>query len=108
MTDTSLPATTGPTATPTESELASTTDRPATKAAASVIAENSTHLSLPGIGQLRLPPPDQLAFLGGIAALAVMGMVEWPVAAVLTVGHLLAHNRHHELLSEFGEALDEA
>jgi hypothetical protein len=55
-----------------------------------------------------MPPLDQIAFMGGIATLAVIQIIEWPVAAVLTVGHILAHNRHHALLRDFGEALDEA
>jgi hypothetical protein len=66
------------------------------------------HIELPGIGHLHLPPLDQVAFLGGIATLALIEVIEWPVAAVLTVGHVLAHNRHHALLRSFGEALDEA
>jgi hypothetical protein len=80
----------------------------ATKAAASVTAQHATHLHMPGIAHLELPPADQLAFLGGVAVLAVLGIVEWPVAGVLAVGHLLAHNRHHALLRDFGEALDKA
>jgi hypothetical protein len=46
--------------------------------------------------------------LGGITALALLEIIEWPVAAVLAVGHVLAHNRHHALLRDFGEALDHA
>jgi hypothetical protein len=46
--------------------------------------------------------------LGGIATLAVLEIIEWPIAVVLTAGHILAHNRHHVLLREFGEALDKA
>jgi hypothetical protein len=57
---------------------------------------------------VHMPPLEQIAFMGGIATLAVIGIIEWPVAAVLTVGHILAHNRHHALLRDFGEALDEA
>jgi hypothetical protein len=60
------------------------------------------------LGHLHLPPLDQVAFLGGVATLALIEIIEWPVAAVLTVGHILAHNRHHALLRSFGEALDEA
>lgn len=78
------------------------------EAAASASARNSTQVELPGIGHLRLPPPDQIAFLGGITALALLEIIEWPVAAVLAVGHVLAHNRHHALLRDFGEALDHA
>jgi hypothetical protein len=78
------------------------------EAAASATAQDVIHVELPGIGHLHLPPLDQVAFLGGIATLALIEVIEWPVAAVLTVGHILAHNRHHALLRSFGEALDEA
>jgi hypothetical protein len=78
------------------------------KAAATATAQNSIHLDVPGIAHIELPPAEQLAFLGGIATLLVLEIIEWPVAAVLAVGHVLAHNRHHALLRDFGEALDEA
>ena len=78
------------------------------EAAASATAQNSIHVEMPGIGHLHLPPLDQVAFMGGIVTLALIEIIEWPVAAVLTVGHILAHNRHHALLRDFGEALDEA
>jgi hypothetical protein len=80
----------------------------ATQAAARTLAQNSIHVELPGVGRIELPPPDQLAFIGGIATLVVLQIIEWPVAAVLAVGHVLAHNRHNALLRDFGEALDEA
>lgn len=80
----------------------------AREAAATAAAQNSIHVEIPNVGHLHLPPLDQIAFIGGIAALAVIQIVEWPVAVVLTVGHVLAHNRHHALLRDFGEALDKA
>jgi hypothetical protein len=80
----------------------------AKKAAANAMAQNSIHLEVPGIAHIELPPAEQLAFLGGIATLVVLQIIEWPVAAVLAVGHVLVHNRHHALLRDFGEALDEA
>ena len=81
---------------------------PAQDAAASASAQNSIRVEIPGIGQVCLPPLDQIAFLGGIATLTVLNLIEWPVAAVLAVGHVLAHNRHHAVLRDFGEALDKA
>jgi hypothetical protein len=80
----------------------------AREAAARVTAQNSIHVEVPGMGHLHLPPLDEIAFLGGIATLALIQIIEWPVAAALTVGHILAHNRHHALLRDFGEALDRA
>lgn len=77
-------------------------------AAARAIAKNSVNVEIPGVGSFRLPSLDQIAFLGGIATLALIEIIEWPVAVVLAAGHILAHNRHHVLLREFGEALDKA
>ena len=52
--------------------------------------------------------PERLAFYGGIATLAVLGIMDWPVALVIGVGHLLADDHHHKMLADFGEALAEA
>ncbi|HEV7906665.1 MAG TPA: hypothetical protein VGP03_00860 [Pseudonocardiaceae bacterium] len=78
------------------------------QAAAIATRNNSVHVEIPGVMHIHLPPLDQLAFFGGVATLAFLQIIEWPVAAVLTVGHVLAHNRHNALLRDFGEALDEA
>jgi hypothetical protein len=78
------------------------------QAAAVARKENSVHVEIPGVMHIHLPPLDQLAFFGGVATLAFLQIIEWPVAAVLTVGHILAHNRHNALLRDFGEALDKA
>jgi hypothetical protein len=60
------------------------------------------------IGTVRLPSPQRLAFYGGIAALGVFGIIDWPVALVIGIGHLLADDHHHKLLANLGEALAEA
>jgi hypothetical protein len=74
-----------------------------------VIGKHTLTITLPGdLGAIRLPEPERLAFYGGIAALAAFGILDWPVAAVLGIGHLLAEDHHHKLLCEFGEALAEA
>ena len=83
--------------------------KPAQRAVAKAIEQEAGHIVLPcGIGPVRVPSPDRLAFYGGIAALAVFGIVDWPVALVIGVGHLLADDHHHKLLADFGEALGEA
>jgi hypothetical protein len=56
---------------------------------------------------VRLPEPQRLAFYGGIATLAVLGIVDWPVAVVLGIGHMLAVDHQHKCLAQFGEALGE-
>jgi hypothetical protein len=81
----------------------------AKRAAAKVVDQHTLRVTLPGnMGTIRLPGPDQLAFYGGIGALAVFGVIDWPVAVVLGVGHFLAEDHRHKSLYEFGEALAEA
>jgi len=40
--------------------------------------------------------------------LAIVGLLEWPVAALLGLGHGLALNRRNKVVRAFGEALEEA
>ena len=86
-----------------------TTRRSADPSAASQACEkNSLSIILPGVGQLKLPPPEQLAYFAGIAALTALEIIEWPVAVVLAAGHILADQRRNKILHDFGEALEEA
>jgi hypothetical protein len=73
------------------------------------MSSDSVLVALPdGLGTVRVPSPKRLAFYGGIAALAAFGILDWPVALVIGIGHLLADDHHHKMLAEFGEALAEA
>jgi len=72
------------------------------------IQENSVSVQVAGVGTVRLPALDSLAWMGGLATLAAFGLLEWPVAAAIGVGHLLSRQRHLRLLKEFGEALEGA
>ncbi len=86
------------------------TSRPnAKRAAAVVLDKHSLRVALPNdLGAVRVPEPERLAFYGGLAAMALFGVVEWPAAIVLGIGHLLAEDHNHRLLRDFGEALEEA
>jgi len=68
---------------------------------------NSLHVRLPIIGELKLPAAEEVAFIGGVAVLAVVGFVEWPIAVLLGVGHTLSTNRGNKVVRAFGEALEE-
>jgi hypothetical protein len=65
-------------------------------------------VNLPVAGRVNIPRPDQLAFYGGLAALAALQIIDWPVALVITAGHVLATNHHNRVLQELGEALEDA
>jgi hypothetical protein len=75
-------------------------DRSATVNLPFVTAQfRAPHLHLPGRADLDaaargaqslLPSPKSLLFFGGLAATAVAGIIEWPVAAAIGVGTALA------------------
>jgi xanthosine utilization system XapX-like protein len=65
-------------------------------------------VTLPVLGRVRLPRPEQLAFYGALGALAAVEVIEWPVALVLGVGHALMQNEHSRVAHEVGEALEDA
>jgi hypothetical protein len=65
-------------------------------------------VTLPIVGRVRVPRPEQLAFYGALGALAAVEIIEWPVALVLGVGHVLMQNEHSRVVQEVGEALEDA
>jgi hypothetical protein len=77
-------------------------------AARQAIEQNTMRVDVPCVGVVRLPQPQQLAFYGGLAVLAALEVAEWPITVVIAIGHVLAEDRHHRLIHDFGEALEEA
>jgi hypothetical protein len=93
---------------PTVSEAVAQTLRLGHGAVLRAIQGNTVDVPLPVVGTVRLPPLDSLALYGGLATLAAVGIMEWPVAAAIGVGHLLVQQQHFRLLHDFGEALEKA
>lgn len=56
---------------------------------------------------VRQTPVQQIAFYGAVTALAAVGVIEAPLAAVVIGGHLL-HRSRNPIAESVGEALDEA
>ncbi|WP_425570075.1 hypothetical protein, partial [Planotetraspora phitsanulokensis] len=42
------------------------------------------------IARTFLPPPERIVYYGGLGALAVLGLIEWPVAAAIGAGTIIA------------------
>lgn len=80
--------------------------RPGAAIEAAVRHETVT-VTLPLVGPVTLPSGPHMAWYAGVATLAVLEIVEWPVAILMATAKALADSRHHRLLSEFGEALEE-
>jgi hypothetical protein len=67
----------------------------------------TTRIPLPGLGTIELSRPE-LVYVGGIAALGALGLLEWPIALVIGAGHLLAADRSNRAARELGDAMEEA
>ncbi|MDT5065562.1 MAG: hypothetical protein QOK02_1717 [Mycobacterium sp.] len=65
-------------------------------------------VQLPVIGRVKIPRPDQLAYFGGLAVLAAIEIIDWPVALIIATGHVLADNNHNKIAEELGEAIEDA
>jgi hypothetical protein len=79
-----------------------------THAAEKATEQNSTRVDVPFIGRVTLPCPEQMAYIGGIALLAALDIIEWPVGVALTAGHLLATVSSNKVVQDFGHALEVA
>lgn len=79
---------------------------PGRKAAEAAVGKRGVQIKACGATP-RLPGSDQLAFFAGVDALAHLGLVEWPVAGVLTLGHALVKSRSSAMVREFGDALEQ-
>ena len=62
---------------------------------------------LPLVGTVRVPPPDQLAFYGVLGGLAVLELIDWPVALAMGLGSALVA-RHFSELEDREEQLEAA
>lgn len=65
-------------------------------------------VQLPVLGRVNIPRPEQLAYFGGLAALAAVEIIDWPIALIIATGHALASQHRNRLVEELGEALEEA
>ncbi|MGE2730129.1 HAD-IC family P-type ATPase [Mycolicibacterium vaccae] len=53
-------------------------------------------VQLPGVGRVKVPPPEQVAFYGALGVLAAAQLIEWPVALVIGLGHAASMRRPAE------------
>ncbi|MER7889075.1 hypothetical protein ABTX15_04540 [Micromonospora sp. NPDC094482] len=65
----------------------------------------SRRVRMPILGEVAVPPADKVAYYAGLGVLAALQVIEWPIALVITAGHLLADQHFSGLVKGFGEAL---
>ena len=63
------------------------------------------HVEIPYIGPVGWPLTGSLAFLITVGALAAFEVIPLPVAGLLGLGHVMARDRDHVVISEIGAGL---
>ena len=53
----------------------------------------------------KLPHP-RLGWYAGVAVLAIVEIIEWPLAIMMMVGHEIAHRAHRKALRDFAEGIE--
>lgn len=69
---------------------------------------NLRRVHVPLVGTVMVPPPDRVAYYAGMGVLAAVGVIEWPLAAVISVGHVLADQHVFNRVRGLGEAIESA
>ncbi len=72
------------------------------EASRKVAQGKSYSVDLPIIGRVPVPPPEQLAIYAALGGLAVLELIDWPVALAMGVGSALV-SRHLSELENRGE-----
>jgi hypothetical protein len=68
----------------------------------------NVRVALPVVGEVKLPPPRDLAFFTAVGVLTAVGALEWPVAAIVAAGHALATSARSKTAQEAGEGMEAA
>jgi len=53
----------------------------------------------------QLPHP-RLCWYAGLAVMAIIEVVEWPLAILMMMGHEIAHRAHNQALRDFAEGVE--
>lgn len=71
------------------------------------VRQQTVTVNLPVVGPVTLPSGPHMAWYAGVATLAVLEVVEWPIAILMVTAKALSDSSHHQLLSQFGDALEQ-
>jgi hypothetical protein len=52
--------------------------------------------------------PEHLAYFGALGVLAALELIEWPMAAVLVAGNVIATRAHRQVVREIAAGVDDA
>jgi hypothetical protein len=69
-------------------------------------ARNVKHVHVPAVGEVVIPPPERVAYYAGMGVLAAVGLIEWPLAVLITAGHVMADQQVFSRLRGLGQAAE--
>jgi hypothetical protein len=62
---------------------------------------------LPGLGlHVPLPEREQLPWIAGVTIAAAFDVIDWPVALLICVGHILAARSRNQAIRELAEGIE--
>lgn len=70
--------------------------------------QSSMSIAIPILGQIHLPPVQDLAWYAGLGLLGASGLVDWPILGVVMTGKILSEIKGNKVVSNFGSSLEEA
>ena len=63
----------------------------------------------PSVRRPRTPttlPHPRLGWYAGLTVMAIVEIIEWPLAIIMMVGHEIAHRAHSQALRDFAEGVE--
>jgi hypothetical protein len=67
----------------------------------------SPHVTLPLIGlRIDLPRPERLAWYAGLGLMAAFEIVDWELALIIGLGHLIADSAHNKTIAELASGAE--
>jgi hypothetical protein len=61
---------------------------------------------MPRSRRLAQHPHPRLGWYAGLAAMAAIEVIEWPLAILMMLGHEIAHRTHSQALRDFAEGVE--
>ncbi len=74
--------------------------------ASAVVERRILHWRVPVLGFDLEVPKELIPFYAGLGAMAVLEIIEWPLALVIAVGHTVASGSRNNTIRELGEGLE--
>jgi hypothetical protein len=70
-------------------------------------AATPPHVTLPLIGlRIDLPRPERLAWYAGLGLMAAFELIDWELALIIGVGHLIADSVHNKTIAELARGAE--